>query len=87
MTRFSHAVGVKPRFTRLSPLVLRIAGLFVPEAAELPEMIYQWRTPYILDDSQFRARFGATPTPLASALEATLTWARTRHGRGSRAAA
>jgi nucleoside-diphosphate-sugar epimerase len=87
LTRFAHAVGVEPRFTRLAPLLLRIAGLFLPEAAELPEMIYQWRTPYILDDAQFRARFGAQPTPLATAANATLVWARSQYGGGSRSAA
>ncbi|MGH9888918.1 MAG: hypothetical protein ACREBE_25520, partial [bacterium] len=73
--------------TRLSPLLLRLAGLFLPEAAELPEMIYQWRTPYILDDSQFRARFGASPTPLATAANATLDWARSHYATHLRAAA
>ena len=87
VTRFAYAVGVEPRFTRLSPLLLRVAGLFLPEAAELPEMIYQWRTPYILDDSQFRARFNAAPTPLATAANATLTWARAHYQRGTRVAA
>jgi nucleoside-diphosphate-sugar epimerase len=80
LARFARAVGVEPRFTRLSPLLLRIAGLFLPEAGELPEMIYQWRAPFILDDAQFRARFGATPTPLASAVEATVAWVRAQYG-------
>ena len=84
--RFGHAVGIEPRFTRLSPLVLRIAGLFIPEAGELPEMIYQWRTPFILDDAQFRSRFAATPTALSRAVSATVAWARKRYA-GSPAAA
>jgi nucleoside-diphosphate-sugar epimerase len=87
VTRFAHAIGVEPRFTRLSPLMLRVAGLFIPEAAQVPEMIYQWRTPYILDDSQYRARFGAEPTDLTDAVNATLTWARARFDRAARDAA
>jgi nucleoside-diphosphate-sugar epimerase len=87
LARFARAVGVEPRFTRLSPLLLRIAGLFLPEAGELPEMIYQWRAPFVLDDAQFRARFGATPTPLARAVEATVAWARARYGAPGAAAA
>src|SRR5262249_29928840 len=79
LARFARAVGVYSPCTRRSPLLLRIAGLFLPEAGELPEMIYQWRTPYILDDSQFRARFAATPTPLARAVEATVAWARAQY--------
>jgi nucleoside-diphosphate-sugar epimerase len=86
VTRFAHAIGSEPRFTRLSPLLLRLAGLFIPEAGELPEMIYQWRTPFVLDDSQFRSRFATTPTPLPAAVAATVAWARARYG-GTRAAA
>lgn len=85
--RFAHAIGVEPRCTRLSPLLLRVAGLFVPEAAELPEMIYQWRTPFLLDDSQFRARFAAAPTSLVAAVNATLAWARPAYGGSVRSAA
>jgi nucleoside-diphosphate-sugar epimerase len=87
LTRFARAVGVEPRFTRLSALLLRVAGMVLPEAGELPEMIYQWRAPFRLDDAQFRARFGATPTPLAAAVEATVAWARAHYGQPQRAAA
>jgi nucleoside-diphosphate-sugar epimerase len=87
INRLGHAVGIEPRFTRMSPLLLRIAGLFIPEAGEVPEMIYQWRTPYILDDSQFRSRFAATLTPLAAAVAATAAWARKHYRAGAAAAA
>jgi nucleoside-diphosphate-sugar epimerase len=86
LERFADRVGVAPRFTRLSPLALRLAGLFVPEARELPEMIYQWRGPFRLDDRQFRARFTAAPTPLADAVDATLRWARARYAPRAHAA-
>ncbi len=76
LSRFAAAAGVAPRFTRLSPFLLKAVGLFMPEAKELPEMMYQWRSPFRLDDSQFRARFAAAPTPLAPALAATVAWAR-----------
>jgi nucleoside-diphosphate-sugar epimerase len=86
VTRFAHAIGVEPRFTRLSPLLLRIAGLFIPEAGELPEMIYQWRAPFILDDAQFRSRFDASPTPLERAVAETVAWARKRYAAPAAAA-
>jgi nucleoside-diphosphate-sugar epimerase len=84
--RFARAVGVVPRMTRLSRVVLRIAGVFLPEARELPEMLYQWNAPFILDDAQFRAAYGATHTPIDAAVAATVAWARAAHG-GARAAA
>ena len=87
LNRFAREAGVEPRFMRLSPTLLKLAGLFVREARELPEMIYQWQRPYRLDDSQFRARFGSTPTPLATAVAATMAWARARYATEVRAAA
>ncbi|MCE9574586.1 MAG: NAD-dependent epimerase/dehydratase family protein [Deltaproteobacteria bacterium] len=74
--RFATAFGTTPRFRRLTPWMLRMFGLFIPEAKELPEMAYQWEGPFLLDDSAFRARFAAAPTPLADAVAATIAWAR-----------
>jgi nucleoside-diphosphate-sugar epimerase len=87
INRFAAAAGVEPRFTRLSPLLLRVAGIFVPEAKELPEMMYQWRAPFLLDDRAYRARFGAKETPLAPAVDATLAWARATFAQHAAAAA
>jgi nucleoside-diphosphate-sugar epimerase len=88
INRFAAIAGVEPRFTRLSPLFLRVVGLFLPEAKELPEMMYQWRAPFVLDDSAFRKRFGAAPTPLEPAVAATMAWARAHYyPRDTRAAA
>jgi len=78
LERFAAGVGMPPRFTRMSPLLLRAVGLFLPEAGELPEMMYQWRTPFRLDDSQFRARFGAVPSDARTVVAATVAWARSR---------
>jgi nucleoside-diphosphate-sugar epimerase len=81
VARLAAAAGVaEPRLTRLSPLLARIAGLFIPEARELPEMMYQWETPYVVDDSPFRARFGAAATPIDDAVTATVAWAQGHYG-------
>ncbi len=74
--RFAGAVGTRPRMARLSPLLLRAAGLFIPEARELPEMIYQWNAPFVLDDRRFRAAFGVGHTPVEEAVAATVAWVR-----------
>lgn len=81
--RFARAAGRAPRFTQLSPFVLRIAGLVQRELRELPEMLYQWRAPFVLDDTAFRARFDATPTPTDAAVAATIAWARATYGEAS----
>jgi nucleoside-diphosphate-sugar epimerase len=65
-----------PKFTKLSPLLLRAIGIFQPFMKELIEMSYQWEKPFVFDDSAFRARFGIEPTPLADQVSATLSWAK-----------
>ncbi len=57
-----------PKLRRMSPLVLRIGGLFNTEARELPEMAYQFAAPFLLDSSAAQATFGLVPTPLRVAL-------------------
>lgn len=37
-------------------------------------MMYQWESPYILDDSDFRTRFDARPTPLDVATHDTVAY-------------
>jgi nucleoside-diphosphate-sugar epimerase len=75
MERFTALAGRDLRTQKLSPLLLRAASLFIPEAGELSEMMYQWRTPYVLDDSKFRAAFGSVPTPLRAVVRDTFAWA------------
>jgi nucleoside-diphosphate-sugar epimerase len=42
----------------------RSAGVFSPFMRELPEMMYQWELPYVIDDSAFRGTFGYGATPI-----------------------
>ncbi len=79
--RFAREAGRSPRITTMSPLMLKIVGLFIPEASGVPEMIYQWKGPFILDDSAFRARFGAAPTPVDTVVRDTVAWAREAYRR------
>ncbi len=72
VARFAEAAGQKPRLFRLPTWLLRIVGLFMGEAGALAEMIYQWETPYRLDDSAFRAAFGVSATPIDQAVRETL---------------
>ncbi|MCC6995140.1 MAG: NAD(P)H-binding protein [Deltaproteobacteria bacterium] len=76
MSRLAAAVGRTPRIVSISPLLLRAVGLFMPEAREVPEMLYQWRQPFILDDRRFRAAFGADATPVATVVAETAAWGR-----------
>ena len=78
--RFAAAAGRPAKLTPLSPLMLKLVGLFVPEVREVPEMLYQWRAPFVLDDAAFRARFDASPTSVERVVADTLVWARQAYG-------
>jgi len=61
---FAAALGV-----RLAPRVaprwmLRLVGLFDPAVGGLVEMLPQWEAPYLVDDSSYTVRFGASAVSL-----------------------
>ncbi|MFI6294398.1 NAD-dependent epimerase/dehydratase family protein [Nonomuraea sp. NPDC050790] len=61
-----------PRMSRLPWPVVRAVGLFNPMIGELPHIRYQFVAPFVLDSSAFQRTFGAAPTPVDEALEASL---------------
>jgi nucleoside-diphosphate-sugar epimerase len=63
----------------VSKLMLRLAGLAVPEAREMIEMAYQFEEPFVLDSSAFETTFGLRPTPLEESIPATVAWWKERH--------
>jgi nucleoside-diphosphate-sugar epimerase len=75
-----------PRLRQLHDVVLRGLGLFAPMLREVAEMTYQWKLPYLLDDSAIRAELGLRPTPLEQQIAATVAWARAAHAPAAAAA-
>jgi len=78
VARLGRALGVDARTARVPKLVIRGLGLFMPFMREVPEMIYQWEQPYVLDDSRFVSTFGWSATPVDDAVAATAHWASAR---------
>ena len=76
LERLAAAAGVPLRQKALGPMTLRFVGLFLPEAGEVVEMLYQFNRRFALDDLRFRATFGAVPTPVDEVVAATVGWAR-----------
>jgi nucleoside-diphosphate-sugar epimerase len=54
--------------------VLRVLGLFSPLLRELPKTVYQFQSPFVIDDSETRAAFGLEPTPWDVVLKDTISW-------------
>jgi nucleoside-diphosphate-sugar epimerase len=81
ITMMSKIAGVAPvKVSGIPSALLKVGGLFSPLFRELPEMLYQFDRPFILDSSLFTATFGQGATPLNEALTATVGWYRGRTG-------
>ena len=70
--------GVEPRSKRVGALSLKVAGLFIPAAREVPEMLYEFEEDFVVDHSAYSAVFGDHSTPLQESLATTIEWWR-RH--------
>jgi nucleoside-diphosphate-sugar epimerase len=60
----------------ITTLMMRMAGLFMPAAREMIEMMYEFNQPFIVDSSAFTRTFGMEPTPIEQGLAETLAWFR-----------
>lgn len=77
LTELAQIACVPERFGRVTPAMLRLAGLFDADLREAHELIGQFDRPYVTDATAFEQAFGPVElTPHAAALEVTLAAAR-----------
>jgi len=76
LQQFAKVVNRELRIAELPAWALRLIGLFDGNIRELYEMLYQWRGPFVVDDSRFVARFGIKATPLHKGIRKTAVWYR-----------
>ena len=70
--------GEPAKLAITSKLAMRVAGLFVPEAREIPDLWYQFEAPFVADARAFLATFDPfAVTPLDQAVRETVSWYRT----------
>jgi nucleoside-diphosphate-sugar epimerase len=72
----AEKLGTPVRVRVLGPGMMRLGGLFIPEAREGVEMLYQTREPFVADSSKIQEAFGLQPTPLETGIGRTLDWYR-----------
>ena len=78
MERAFAVAGLPPKVRVDGPMMLRVAGLFMPMAREVGVVLYQWTEPFVSDWSAFEAAFGPFErTPTDEALATTIAWWRT----------
>lgn len=80
----ADAAGVAHvRVSQLSPLLVRVLGVFNPAIRELEETAYQRDRPFIIDDAAARTAFGLEPTPWREILAAVIAPYRTTKAANS----
>lgn len=76
---FAAAGGVpSPKVGVIPVWLLKLSGLISTDARELAETSYQFAAPFEMDSAKSEHLLGLTPTPLATAAAATVTWWRSR---------
>ena len=73
---FAEEAGVRLRIQTVGKLMMSLAGLFIPEAKESVEMLYEFEKPFIVDSSKFENTFGIKATPMRQAVKETVAWFR-----------
>lgn len=70
----ANEMGVEPNMKSMGKLMMRIGGLFIPQAKESVEMMYEFDQPFVVDSSKFEKAFGMKATPLKQAIHETVEW-------------
>lgn len=71
---FAEEAGVEPKMSSMGKLMMSIGGLFIPEAKESVEMMYEFEDPFIIDSSKFETTFSMKATPMREAIKETVAW-------------
>lgn len=73
---FAEEAGVEAKMSTMGKLMMSIGGLFIPEAKESVEMMYEFENPFVIDSSKFEKTFGMKATPIREAMRETAAWYR-----------
>ena len=69
-------LGTKPKLQSAGRWMMALAGLFVPAAKEIVEMMYEFEKPFVMDSSKFERRFGVAAMNMDEAVRNTIEWYR-----------
>ncbi len=71
---FAEEAGVGPKLSSMGKFMMAIGGLFIPEAKETVEMMYEFEAPFIIDSSKFEKTFGMKAMSMREAIQQTVAW-------------
>ncbi len=67
-------LGLPLKVSAMGKAMMWMGGLFIPEAKESVEMMYEFEKPFIVDSSRFEEIFGMKATPMKDAIKETVAW-------------
>ncbi len=76
MTMLFEELQMPQKVSVMGRVMLSLAGLFVPGAREMVEMLYEFERPFIVDSSAYARAFGDHATPVREGLRRTVAWYR-----------
>lgn len=71
---FAEEAGVAPKMNSMGKTMMAIGGLFIPEARETVEMMYEFEKPFVINSGKFETTFGMKATPVPEAIKETVRW-------------
>lgn len=71
---FAEEVGVEAKMSGMGRMMMWVGGLFIPEAKESFEMMYEFEQPFVVDSSKFEKTFDMQATPIREAMKETVAW-------------
>lgn len=72
--RACHLLSLPLKLSTISPLMMRLAGLFIPEARASVEMMYEFTQPFVVDSRKFEQTFQIKATAVDEGLRRTVEW-------------
>ena len=70
----AEEMGIQLKVSAMGKTMMWFGGLFIPEAKETVEMMYEFDQPFVVDSSKFEKTFGVQATPLREAIKETVAW-------------
>jgi nucleoside-diphosphate-sugar epimerase len=62
------------RVKSMGKYMMMLGGLFIPEARESVEMMYEFEKPFVIDNQKYVRAFGNHATPLSVGIQQTIEW-------------
>jgi nucleoside-diphosphate-sugar epimerase len=73
-----QAAGLPPKMSSMGKWMMRMGGIFIPEAKEVVEMMYEFEKPFVVDSGKFENTFQIKGTPIREGVRRTVEWYRAK---------